>query len=150
MYLQGRDKPAEPCRVSLDNVLIRRERTENEVRVSPNCILAARRVTFLNLDVQATGGEINCERCLIGGTLPSATPRKPQMHLWKDSTWRGIGNWYDLGSVRVGQSTFTEATFAGFQQAVASDCDSRWRLATEVDARAVGIGSDPPPRTHEK
>ena len=150
VYLQGRDKPAEPCRVSLDNVLIRRERTENEVRVSPNCILTARRVTFLNLDLQATGGEINCERCLIGGTLPSATPRKPQMHLWKDSTWRGIGNWYDLGSVRVGQSTFTEATFAGFQQAVASDCDSRWRLATEVDARAVGIGSDPPPRTHEK
>ena len=150
LYLQGRDKPAEPCRVTLDNVLIRRERTENEVRVSPNCILTARRVTFLNLDLQATGGEIHFERCLIGGTVLSVTPRKPQMHLWKDSTWHGIGNWYDLGSVRVSQNSFTVATFTGFQQAVASDRDSRWQPTTETDARIANIGSDPPALTIEK
>ncbi len=145
LYLQAREKPAEPCRVSLDNVLIRRERTENEVRVSPNCILTAKRVTFLNLDVQATGGEINCERCFIGGTVPAKTPRKPLMHLWKDATWRGVGNWYDFGSVRVGQSSFTAATFDGFRQSVLSDRESRWQPATEADARAAHIGSDPMP-----
>ena len=143
LYLQGRDKPAEPCRVSLDNVLIRRERSENEVRVSLNCNLTARRVTFLNLDMQATGGEINCERCFFGGSVPGQTPRKPQMHLWKDAIWRGDGNWYDLGSVRVGQSSFTAATFSGFQQAVLSERDSRWQPATEIDVQAARIGSDP-------
>ena len=150
LYLQGRDKPAEPCRVSLDNVLIRRERTENEVRVSPNCILTAKRVTFLNLDVQATGGEITCDRCYFGGIVPAKTPRKPQMHVWKDATWRGVGNWYDLGTVRVGQSSFTAATFAGFQQSVLSDRESRWQPATEADARAASIGSDPMPVIFEK
>ena len=116
VYLQGRDKPAEPCRLTLDNVLIRRERTENEVRVSANCVLTARRVTFLNLDLQATGGEVELDHCFLGGTVAAKTPRKPQVHLWKDATWRGRGNWYDLDSVRVGQSSFTAETFAGFQK----------------------------------
>lgn len=141
VYLQGRDKPAKPCRLTLDNVLIRRERTENEVRVSANCVLTARRVTFLNLDLQATGGEVECDRCFLGGTVAAKLPRQPQMHLWKDATWRGIGNWYDLGSVRVGQNSFTAATFAGFQRSVLSDRDSRWQPATEADAKLAGIGS---------
>lgn len=141
VYLQGRDQPAEPCRVTLDNVLIRRERSENEVRVSANCVLAARRVTFLNLDLQATGGELECDHCFFGGTVAAKIPRKPQMHLWKDATWRGVGNWYDLGSARVSQNTFTAETFDGFSQAVQSDRDSRWQPATEADARAAGIGS---------
>ena len=131
-------------------MLIRRERTENEVRVSPNCILTARRVTFLNLDLQATGGEINCERCFFGGTVLAKTPRKPQMHLWKDATWRGVDNWYDFSSVRVGQNSFTAAIFAGFPQSVLSDRDSRWQSATEADVRAADIGSDPMPVSIEK
>ncbi len=150
VYLQGRDKPAEPCRLTLDNVLIRRERTENEVRVSANCVLAARRVTFLNLDLQATGGEVVFDRCWLGGMVVAKTPRKPQMHLWKDSTWRGNGNWYDLGSVRVGQSSFTAETFAGFQKSVASDRDGRWKSATESDVQAAGIGGGSIPVTFER
>jgi hypothetical protein len=140
VYLQGRDTPAESCRLTLDNVLIRRERTANEVRISANCKLTARRVTFLNLDLQATGGAVECERCFIGGTIAAKTSRKPQMHLWKDATWRGDRNWYDLGSVRVGQSTFTEATFTGFQQAVLSEQNSRWKPATDSDLQAAEIG----------
>ena len=141
VYLQGRDKPAEPCRLTLDNVLIRRERTENEVRVSANCELTARRVSFVNLDLQATGGAIDFDHCFLGGTVAAKTPRKPTIHLWKNATWRGSGNWYDLGSVRVGQSTFITTTFAGFQQAVQSDRDGRWQPAAELDVRAAGIGS---------
>ena len=150
VYLQGRDKPAEPCRLTLDNVLIRRERTENEVRVSANCVLTARRVTFLNLDLQATGGEVELDHCFFGGTVVAKTPRKPQVHLWKDATWRGRGNWYDLASVRVGQSSFTAETFAGFQKSVASDRDGRWQSATETDVQSVGIGSGSIPVTFDK
>lgn len=150
VYLQGRDKPAEPCRLTLDNVLIRRERTENEVRVSANCVLTARRVTFLNLDLQATGGELEFDRCFLGGTVAAKTPRQPQTHLWKDATWRGVGNWYDLGAVRVGQSSFTAETFAGFQKSVLSDRDGRWQPATEAIVQAAGIGSGPLPVTFDK
>lgn len=139
VYLQGRDKPAEPCRLTLDNVLIRRERTENEVRVSANCALTARRVTLLNLDMQATGGEVNLDRCILGGAAPAKTPRKPQLHLWKDAAWRGQRNFYDLGSVRAGQTTFTAATFADFQTLTASDVGSRWESLVTTPA---DIGAD--------
>lgn len=142
VYLQGRDKPAEPCRLTLDNVLIRRERTENEVRVSANCVLTARRVTFLNLDLQATGGEIDFDRCILGGTAAAKTPRKPQMHLWKDATWHGRRNLFDLSSVRVAQSTFTQPTFAEFQKQFGTDADSRWDAVNSDELRTDGIGSD--------
>lgn len=35
LYLEGPEPPAAPCRVTLDNVVIRREETANEVRVLP-------------------------------------------------------------------------------------------------------------------
>jgi hypothetical protein len=142
VYLQGRDKPAEPCRLTLDNVLIRRERTENEVRVSANCVLTARRVTFLNLDLQATGGEMDFDRCILGGTVTTKPPRKPQMHLWKEATWSGRRNLFDLSSVRVAQSTFTQPTFAEFQKQFGSDADSHWDVVTPGELRTDGIGSD--------
>ncbi len=130
VYLQGRDKPSEPCRLTLDNVLIRRERTENEVRVSTNCVLTARRVSFLNLDLQATGGDIEFDHCVFGGTVATKTPRKPRIHLWKDAKWHGVGDWYDLESVRVGQSTFAPKTFSDFQALTGSDVGSRWEVLT--------------------
>ena len=138
VYLQGRDKPAVPCRLTLNNVLIRREHTENEVRISTNCVLTARRVTFLNLDLQATAGMIDFDRCVVGGTVVAQSPRKPRLHLWKDTTWRGDHNFFDLDSVRVGQTTFTAATFADFQVLTGSDVDSRWEsiVSTPADTGA--------------
>lgn len=144
VYLQGREAPAEPCRLTLDNVLIRRERTENEVRVSANCVLTARRVTFLNLDLQATGGSIKFERCALGGIVAANTPRKPQMHLWKDATWCGQRNLFDLSSLRVAQTGFSQTTFADFQKLVGSDADSRWEAVNPEALPKDGIGSDVP------
>jgi hypothetical protein len=127
-YLQGREVPAEPCRVTLDNVLIRREGTASEVRVSANCLLKAEHLTLLNLDVQATGGTIELSQSFIGGEIPVADiqlgdaasdkPRKPNLHLWKDAVWYGNGNWYDLYSARVDRVTFSQSEFEGFTQAV--------------------------------
>ena len=150
-YLQGREAPAEPCRVTLENVLIRREGTASEVRVSANCQLKAEHLTLLNLDVQATGGTIELSQCFIGGEIPVTDiqggdaavdqPRKPTLHLWKDATWRGNGNWYDLNSARVDRVTFGQSEFEGFRQAVAAEQGSRWETGTYADAAAVGLGA---------
>ena len=151
-YLQGREAPAEPCRVTLDNVLIRREGTAGEVRVSANCQLKAEHLTLLNLDVQATGGTIEFSRTFIGGEIPVADvqsgdaasdkPRKPNLHLWKDAIWHGNGNWYDLNSARVDRVTFGDSEFGGFTRAVAAEQGSRWETGTPVEARATGIGAE--------
>lgn len=140
-YLQGRDAPAAPCRLTLDNVLIRREQTANEVRISPNCGLKANRVTLLNLDVQATGGSIEIRRSFAGGTIAADPRRKPRLHLWEDTTWHGAGNWYDLVSARVGQESFVEKHFEDFGQAVGKEQSSRWCAATETEVRLAEIGS---------
>ena len=126
--------------MTLDNVVIRREQTANEVRVSANCVLKADRVSLINLDVQATGGIIEIERSFIGGTLLANPPRKPTLHLWKDAVWRAKGNWYDLESARVGPTSFAEAQFEAFCRVVAEESGSRWGAATEIEVQAAGIG----------
>ena len=141
LYLQGRNKPSTPCRLTLNNVLLRRKGSAGEIRINANCELTARNVTFMNLDLQATGGVVKFHRCYFGGTTAITPPRKPHMHLWKDSVWQGSGNWYDLNSARVAQSTFTASTFAEFQNAVRSDKDSRWQTASPADVNKAGIGS---------
>ena len=151
-YLQGREAPAEPCRVTLENVLIRREGTAGEVRVSANCLLKAKHLTLLNLDVQATGGTIELSQSFIGGEIPvtdiqggdaaSDKPRKPNLHLWKDAVWHGNGNWYDLNSARVDRITFSQSKFEGFTQAVAAEQGSRWETGTPAEAGAAGIGAE--------
>lgn len=141
LYLQGRDKPAAPCSVTLDNVLLVREGTANEIRVSANCRLTARRTTFLNLDLQATGGDLDLERCIIGGTVPSAPPRKPRLHLWKDATWRGLGNWYDVDEIRIDRTSFRADAFPALRQLTLSDRDSLWPPLEKGAAADNGIGA---------
>lgn len=141
IYLQGRQSPAEKCRVELNNVLVQRERSENEIRVSANCVLKATRATFLNLDLQATGGEIACERCLFGGAVPAAMPRKPRLHLWKGVSWQGSDNWFDLESARVVQETYTARTFEAFRQSVAQERGSHWKPVVDSEVRSLEIGS---------
>ncbi|MDB5352046.1 MAG: hypothetical protein JWN86_3293 [Planctomycetota bacterium] len=143
IYLQGRDKPAAPCCLTLDNVLIQRERTVDEIRVSANCRLTARRATFLNLDLQATGGDIHVESCLIGGTVPSSPPRKPRLHLWKDASWRGRGNWYDVDEIRIAHTSFRADDFATLRQLTLSDQDSHWPPPNAGAVRNRSVGAIP-------
>lgn len=141
LYLQGREDPATPCRVTLDNVHLERVKGANEVRVSANCQLIARQTTFLNLDVQATGGKIEVEQCWIGGNVAATPPRKPQLHLWKDAVWKGNGNWYDFGAARVGPENFTPQMLEGFRQSVLSDVGSRWEDVSADEVSRAGIGA---------
>lgn len=142
LYLSGRDRPAEPCRLTLENVLIRREKTENEIRVSPNCELTARRTTFLGLHLQATGGKIRLESCLLGGDVPAPSPpRRPRLHLWPDAAWSGRHNLYDVESVRVGQTTLSGTQTSEFPQLVREEADSRFE-AVEPLPRNVGADAE--------
>lgn len=142
LYLQGRNKPSPPCCVTLDNVLLRRERGENEIRVSANCRLTARRVTLQNLDIQATGGDLEFQQSFIGGIVPAKTPRQPTLFLWRDATWHGVGNRYDLSSLRVDQTNFTVETFAKFQELVFAERDSHWQTVSDSDPIEKRIGAN--------
>jgi hypothetical protein len=145
LYLMGRDVPAEPCRLTLENVLLERVATAPaaEVRVSPNCRLELRRCTILGLDWQATGGTLVLEQSILGGTVAGASPRPATLHLWPGARWEANGNVYAFGSARVDQATFTAKSFDGFRSAVAREESSRWlvdtqSLATELEAGSVG------------
>ncbi len=150
LYLQGREAPAEPCRLTLENVIIRREKTAGEVRVSANCRLKADRSSFLNLDLQATGGVVEFSRTFIGGEVLADPVRRPNLHLWKDATWRGFRNWYDLDSARVDRVWFAGKDFESFCQAVTKEQDSCWKPAPNTEVIAAGIGPTlrPTPASH--
>ncbi len=150
--ITGRDKAESPCTLTMDNVYIRRERGESEARVSANSRLTARRVSLLNLKFQATGGEIELDHCFIGGTVPpadhatdkpaNAPGSKIDFLLWKDVTWRGQGNLYDIGSLRFDKTTFTPATFADFQRTTKSEADSAWRVVSAEHPVPDDVGAD--------
>jgi hypothetical protein len=65
--------------------------------------------------------------------------RKPQLHLWKDATWRGHRSSYDLASLRVDQRTFTGASFADFQALTNSDVGSCWE---SLKTGPASVGAD--------
>lgn len=79
VYLQGRDAPSEPCRVTLENVLIRRAQSENEVRVSANCVLTARRVTSTPAVDPAVPDELRSRKGLVHRFL--LKERQPSKYL---------------------------------------------------------------------
>lgn len=155
LYLSGREMPAEPCRLTLENVLIRREKSENEIRVSANCELTARRTTFLGLDLQATGGAVRFESCFLGGDVPARAgdtplPRKPRLHLWPDAVWTGRRNLHDIESVRVGQTTLAAARVSEFPRFVREETDPQFQAGAPVPGdvgadlrRLAGLESPP-------
>ena len=139
VYLSGRERPEKPCRLTLENVLVRRERSESEIRVSANCELTAKNSTFLNLDLQATGGVTRFENCVLAGSVPAMPPRPPRIHLWKDALWAGRGNLYDVESIRVGQTSIAAGRLAEFQALVSAESDSRWEKGLAIPS---GVGAD--------
>lgn len=166
LYITGRDGTKEPCRVTLNNVLIRRITGENEVRVSRNSVLHASHVSLLGLNIQATGGQVHLHDSLIGpvpavNELPptydyikAATrqslkteteqqpdtfargPLNPTVLLWRDVQWTADRNLYQIQSLRFDKTTFTAARFDEFRQSTGQDAASRWSAGNEPDSRA--------------
>jgi hypothetical protein len=88
----------------------------------------------VKLGVQATPGcEVDFRHCVVTGEP------KPEMLIWKDVTWRGTGNAYDVKSLRVAQKNFTAQTFADFQEFTGSENESQWSLP---DPRPADLGAD--------
>lgn len=160
LYLQGRDKPAPPCIVNLQNVLLQRDVADGEIRVSANCRLNAVRTTFLNLDLQATGGDVEMTDTVLGGrvsiqhksTGASGAPvvtttlktiqRPPEILLWKDATWRGTRNLYDLTSWRIDKTTFRATQFGDLQKLLNWDSDSVWVSPDSKVNSLTPVGAD--------
>jgi hypothetical protein len=137
LLLSGAD-PAGPCTLALDNVHIERVGDgPNEVRVSENTVLKGRRVTLLDLNLQATGGRVDVERCVIGGDR-----RKPELILWKDAAWAARENRYDLASLRVDQTFYTRETFGDFRSRTGQDEQSEWRPVHADRPAGPGVGAD--------
>jgi hypothetical protein len=154
LAIVGRENLDRPCSVRLENVLIHRTGPPQEVRIAKYTEVDVRRTTFQNVNFQATGGKITLEDCVIRG-VPT-----PELHLWKDVTWLGRNNFYDLRSLRFDQTFFTPQTFADFQKLTGQENGSAWRTPSAespfppkagadlaaLEASAVPAGAGPLPR----
>jgi hypothetical protein len=110
----------------LTNVLARRVGGgPEEVRIARGARLEADRCTFVKLTIQATPGSVaNFRHCIVTGEP------KPEVIVWKDVTWSGAENAYDVKSLRVEHTAFGGATFADFQKLIGGEDGSQWGLAT--------------------
>ena len=153
--LSGRDDPAQPCLLTLNNVFIRRVAGKNEVRVSRNCVLDARHVTLMGLDFQATGGDVRLHDSLMIGAavLPTSsvaydylsantkteTRLNPELLIWKDVKWTADRNCYDLQSLRVDKTFYAPSQFSQFQQLTGQEQQSKWISSLTT---VTGFGAD--------
>ena len=128
-------KDGSACNVTLKNVLIRRVGGgPQELRIGNGGRLRAERCTFINLNVTMTpGAVIDLQQCVLGGDP------KPDVLLFTNTIWRGEGNFHDFKSLRAGEASFTQKTFADFQKFTGSESKSRWESTTNTPA---GIGAD--------
>lgn len=155
LMLSGRDDPAQPCLLTLNNVFIRRVAGKNEVRVSRNCVLDARHVTLMGLDFQATGGDVRLHDSLMIGAavLPTSsvaydylsantkteTRLNPELLIWKDVKWTADRNCYDLQSLRVDKTFYAPSQFSQFQQLTGQEQQSKWISSLTT---VTGFGAD--------
>jgi hypothetical protein len=123
------------CQLRLKNVLIRRVGGGlQEMRIGAGGRLYAENCSFIGLNVTMTAsGEIALRHCFLGGEP------KPNVLLWPNTIWRGENNVYDLASLRVDKTSFSEKTFADFQKLTASETNSRWEASS---AASSDIGAD--------
>jgi hypothetical protein len=138
LSVNGRDQAEQPCSLTLDNVLIRRKVRSGEARVSKNSVLKASRVTFQNLGLQATGGEVTLENCAIYGE-PA-----PDLILAKDVKWQGSHNMYGLRALRLDKATYSAETFAEFQKLTGQEMGTQWRDPAAVLPLPEGVGANIP------
>lgn len=123
-----------PSAVTLKNVRVQRVGGPQEVRVSRDAKLTAQQCTLSGLNVQlSVGGEMDAEKCIINGEP------KPEIILAQNTLWLCEDNIYDVASVKLDKTTFTEKTFKDFQHLTGGDKTSHWGAAT---TEMKDIGAD--------
>ncbi len=108
------------CAFTLKNVIFRRVGPPADLRVSKGASLNATRCTFLSAGFLNAGASISLEHCAVGGEPKSS------ITLRKESRWHGVGNLYDLQTLKSDQTAFTRETFTDFQKLTDSDATSQW------------------------
>ena len=126
------------CVVAMKNVLLRRAPggdNAGELRIGNNGRLQATRCTFHDLNITVTpAGSVDLRQCFVSAT----TTPKPEILLFKDTTWTGRGNHYDLKSLRADQTWFKADAFEAFQIFTTSEKNSAWTGSSPAE----GIGAD--------
>ncbi|MEO6789161.1 MAG: hypothetical protein ABI318_23810, partial [Chthoniobacteraceae bacterium] len=112
--------------VTLKNMSIRRiSGTPGDARIGSGCSLVLDHCTIRDVNfIMTPRGAMNVQQCILTGTP------KPDVLLYANTIWQGAGNLYDLGSLRVGQTSFTPKTFADFQKLTAGEVGSKWESFT--------------------
>jgi hypothetical protein len=130
----------EPCRMKLENVLVRRVGRPDEARVAKHSELIADHVTMIDVTLQATGGKVELRNSVLCGSS------SPKIILWADTTWKADHNRYDLKAIQVDKAIYAPAMFAAYQQATGQDAHSILKPVTienseprDVDS---GVGVD--------
>jgi hypothetical protein len=129
----GPERPAARCTLTLDNVYIRRMSGVNDVRVATGAVLDARRVTLVNLNILATGGEVRWFDSVIAGTSPA------EITLYQGVKWQADRNVYDARFLRVGPTFYNTKTFGDFQRTTGQDRHSLWKKLELRDGRPQGL-----------
>lgn len=134
------------CLVTMTNVLLRRtdHDSENtkEIRIGNNGSLQATRCTFQNLNITVTpGGSIDLRQCHIAGTNDS----KADILLFKNTTWLGEGNHYDIKTLRADQTWFSADAFSDFQVFTGSEKTSQWTTSEPGEATGADLTTLPVP-----
>ncbi len=114
------------CVVTMNNVLLRRADkldAPKEMRIGNNGRLQATNCTIQDLNITVTPtGSVDFRQCYISGT----GEQKPEVLLFKNTTWRGDGNLYDFKNMRADQTWFKADAFENFQTFTGSEKTSQW------------------------
>jgi len=131
------------CVATMKNVLLRRadkSDTPKEMRIGNNGRLQATNCTFLDLNITVTPtGAVDFRHCYIS----ASGEQKPEVLLFKNTTWRGEGNAYDFKNLRADQTWFKADAFEEFQTFTGSEKTSQW--SSEEPPETIGAAQSPLP-----
>lgn len=120
---QHGDRPQHgPSAVHLKNAVFRRvSGNAGEARFSRNALVSLEQCSFYGVNLTAlSGSACRVQDCgLFGAPLPNLV-------IQRDAAWKGERNCYELGTLRFGDATFGEHSFADFCRAVEGEVGSRW------------------------
>ena len=133
------------CVVTMKNVLLRRADkidAPREMRVGNNGRLQATNCTFQDLNIMITPtGSVDFRQCHIGAN----GEQKPEVLLFKNTTWRGDGNVYDFKNLRADQTWFKADAFEEFQKFTGSEKTSQWSTTEPPETIGADLTTLPSP-----
>ncbi|MDF1812448.1 MAG: HEAT repeat domain-containing protein [Verrucomicrobiales bacterium] len=137
-------KDGQRCQLKMRNVVIRRVGDgPQELRVGKGGVLFAENCTFDSINVMLTPkGSVEFQKCVFQKGV-----FHPEVQTYRNTIWRGDGNYYNFKSLRVIHQSYTPATFPEFQKATGAEANSHWDASIKVPE---GVGVDEASLEHLK